>query len=66
MWLFTVASLTTRRAAISELLSPAAIRMSTSASRGVSPSGGVADPVRAPPAATASTSSRCTAGSITA
>ena len=35
-WLFTVASLTTRRSAISALDSPAAMSVRTSASRGVS------------------------------
>src|SRR6201999_3242379 len=36
-WLFTVASLTTRRPAISRLDRPSAIRASTSPSRGVRP-----------------------------
>jgi hypothetical protein len=38
-WLFTVASLTTRRSAISALDRPAAMSARTSASRGVRPSG---------------------------
>src|SRR4051812_10270115 len=66
----TVASLTTSRAAISPFDSPAAIRVSTSVSRGVSPSTGWADPMAAGVAAgVGATASRwssrraCTTGS---
>src|ERR1700722_8872181 len=48
MWVFTVASDTYRAAAISALDSPAAMCTSTSASRGVSPSGASVPPASRP------------------
>ena len=67
MWVFTVASLTTRRAAISGLRSPSPMRRSTSRSRAVS---GVAKaPSRAGGAerrVARASRRRCTSGASTA